>query len=517
MPTKVIPLALAVLLSGASGAVAHLERPSQFPDGTGSVPAYRTTGPTLLVCKADSGQRIAALPPRLRAHNLDLLAECQDSGFAHVQDAVDAVAVRGTRILLLPGVYREEPSRAPLSAECAPLADKNPLSYDEQVACPHVQNLIGIFGDGPDAGISCDARLCDLQIEGTGARPEDVIVDGDFSKLNVLRADRTDGVYFRNFTVQHAEFNALYVLETDGFVIDRMLGRWNDEYAFLTFASDHGLYVDCEAHGNGDGGLYPGSAADLHGVRPAIEITRCASHHNTLGLSGTAGNSLYVHDNEFYDNSVGIVMDSFFPDHPGLPQDGSTYVGNVVHHNNTDFYRYYRDGTCAKPLAERGYDDGVVCPSVGVPVGTGILVAGGNDNAFAGNWIYGNYRFGTMQFWVPAALRNETDPLKQYDTSHFNRYLGNRMGLAPNGEVFVNGTDFWWDEEGAGNCWEGNVSPPSLPITSDPLLLPGCGDSPLFRPGNPVKLALIAPCALWSRENFDPAGCDWTRAPAPPG
>ena len=45
----------------------------------------------------------------------------------------------------------------------------------------------------------------------------------------------------RNFTIQQAEFNALYVLETDGFVIDHVTARGNDEYGILAFASDHGL------------------------------------------------------------------------------------------------------------------------------------------------------------------------------------------------------------------------------------------------------------------------------------
>ena len=516
MRTKLIPLVLSLVVAVPGTATAHLERPSQFPDGTGSVPAYRTTGPELLVCKPDSAQRIAKLPPASRTRNVELLARCRRDGFQHLQAAIDAVAERGTRILMLPGVYQEEPSRAALPAECAPLAGKHPLSYEEQVACPHVENLVAFFGDSDDDGIGCDTRHCDLQIEGTGAKPEDVILDGEFSKLNVLRADRAGGAYFRNFTVQHAEFNALYVMETDGFVIDRMLGRWNDEYAFLTFASDHGLYMDCEAHGNGDGGLYPGSAADLHGVRPAIEITRCVSHHNTLGLSGTAGNSLYVHDNDFYGNSVGVVMDSFFPDHPGLPQDGSTYVDNRIHGNNSDYYKHYRDGTCAKPFAERGYENGVVCPSVPVPVGTGVLVAGGNANTFSGNWIYDNWRYGAMQFWVPAALRNEMDPLLQYDTSHFNRYLDNHMSVTAGGAADANGTDFWWDEEGEGNCWSGNVTALGRAITSDPLLLPACDQPAVFRPGNPVKLALLVPCATWSREDYDPAGCDWFRSPPEP-
>src|SRR5690606_35249720 len=127
------------------------------------------------------------------------------------------------------------------------------------------------------------------------------------------RADRTPGIYLRNFTAQRSTFNAVYILETDGFVIDRTVGRWNDEYGFLTFATDHGLYTDCEAYGNGDSGVYPGAASNInkdrgHEVeRYAIEIRRCYSHHNLLGYSGTAGDSVWAHDNVFTQNTAGVA------------------------------------------------------------------------------------------------------------------------------------------------------------------------------------------------------------------
>ena len=127
----------------------------------------------------------------------------------------------------------------------------------------------------------------------------------------------------RNFTVQQAEFNAVYVLETDGFVIDRLTTRGNDEYGILAFASDHGLIQRTDNYFNGDSGIYPGSGADLNADNPDFEPTRYAieirhnkSHDNTLGYSGTAGNSIYAHHNEFYDNATGISTDSLFPGPP---------------------------------------------------------------------------------------------------------------------------------------------------------------------------------------------------------
>jgi hypothetical protein len=114
----------------AAPAAAHDERPPIYPDGTGSVPAYRTDGPALLVCKtdgADFARRIAAFPTDVRARNQALFAECRRSGYRHLQAAVNAVRRPGTRILVLPGLYQEEPSLGTPSAACASI-DAPPLA-----------------------------------------------------------------------------------------------------------------------------------------------------------------------------------------------------------------------------------------------------------------------------------------------------------------------------------------------------------------------------------------------------
>ncbi|MET9249077.1 hypothetical protein [Nonomuraea sp. NPDC003709] len=414
-------------------------------------------------------------------------------------------------IAILPGLYREEPSQPAPTGACAQLPARwstwgyQILSFEQQRQCPHNQNLVAILGKK------------DLQIEGTGADRLDVVIDAEYRKLNAVRADRTNGIYFRNFTAQRTTFNSLYVLETDGFVIDRVLTRWNDEYGFLTFASDHGLYTDCEAYGNGDGGLYPGSASNLNDSRDhdvpryAIEIRRCKSHDNALGYSGTAGDSMWVHDNEFYDNMVGATMDSLWPSHPGLPQNHAKFENNKIYDNNRDYYRYTRDGTCAKPPAERGYERGVVCSQVGVPPGTGILVAGGNYNVFRNNRVWGHRRAAFHLFGVPAFIRGENDLAKQADTSDYNRYEGNVFGVSPTGERRPNGLDVWWDGQGTGNCWQGDTG------ASSPAVLPVCAaTAPALSGGanrllaEPVKLIKLYLCADFSASQARlPAGCDW--------
>jgi hypothetical protein len=524
---------MALTALAATPALGHEERPAVFPDGTGSVPKYRPMPDKtrLVVCAPDSAAGIAAITDAsLRTTNESLLGECR---FENIQDAVSAVRKRKTTIYVLPGTYLEEPSRA--DPGCG--RDEGVMSYQEQRDCPHAQNLIGIFGDkNNDDRRECNSPVCGLQIEGTGERPGDVVIrggfdeSGEFVKLNGIRADRADGVYFKNFTIELFEFNALYVLETDGFAIDNVVGRWNDEYAFLTFAVDHGLYTGCEGYGNGDSAIYPGSASDVNAdkvgagiTRWAVEITGCRSHHNTLGYSGTAGNSVYAHDNEFFANSTGVATDSLFPNHPGLPQDHAWFRNNRIYGNNVNYYPNVQEGgACERRPADRGYETGTVCPAIPVPVGTGMLIAGGNDNLFEHNRLYDNWRHAFVQFSVPALLREETDPARQFDTSHRNEYRANVLGTAPDGSRQPNGDpNVWWDDQGVGNCWEGNTSA-SGPLTSNALFgLPDCTTrsgtgpyTPFAQAPNAAKSAEIAPCALYNREtNPDPVGCPWTENP----
>jgi hypothetical protein len=517
------PRLLLVLLAAAtvglwpSAAYAHAERPTHPPDGTGSVPVYRTSGPHLLVCKndrADFEQRISGFPAELRDSNLQLYAECLSSGYRDLQAAVDHVGGPGTTIYVLPGVYLEEPSLAPESDSCNHLpatrvkAGYQILSYEQQQACPHQQNLVGIFG------------VKDLQIEGTGATPSDVIFDAQFQKLNVIRGDRTSGLYLRNFTAQRSTFNAVYVLEADGFVIDRLVGRWNIEYGFLSFAADHGLFTKCEAYGNGDSGIYPGGTSDINATRGfevtryAIEVTGCHSHDNLLGYSGTGGDSVWVHDNEFDHNTGGASMDSLFPNHPGLPQNHALFEHNLIHSNNSNYYQYVHDGTCGRAFLVQGMEKGVVCPAVQVPVGTGVLVIGGNYNLFRDNWVYDNWKIGIVQTWAPGVARGDNRLEAQGESSHFNRYLANHMGVDATGARLPNGLDYFWDGQGAGNCWQ--TAPAD---TVEPTTFPACPEAGQHRYlSDPNKLVLFGYCAGYDLATKTlPAGCDWFDTPPRPG
>ncbi len=204
---------------------------------------------------------------------------------------------------------------------------------------------------------------------------------------------------------------------------------------------------NCEAAGSGDSGLYPGAGADTGVQREAGEtfrysqrITRCDSHHNVGGYSGTDGNATQIDHNNFYDNALGFTTDVFTaPGHPGFPQDSDLVEFNNFYDNNYN------------PYKEAGKADDVQ-PSVPVPVGTGMWIAGGNDNMVRNNHFWGNYRRAVMLFAAPdAVVCGPTDtPVTGCDpnklsTSYRNSFTGNVMGMAPDGTVKPNGQDFWWD------------------------------------------------------------------------
>ncbi|HEY0952275.1 right-handed parallel beta-helix repeat-containing protein [Nocardioides sp.] len=557
-------LAALTVLGGAGPAAAHEERPAQFPDGTGHRPSFLgfDNPRQRVVCQRDSAERVAAMPDGpVKARNQRLLASCR---YRSIQTAIDSVSRPHTSVYVLPGTYHEAKyakagrsdycshlqtaSKSPLpfseyigslsspdpGAEEAAAAEgeSNPiaLSYADQRRCAHNLNLIAVFGDrtpGNDS-IRCDSRFCGLQLVGTGMTPADVVVDNRFAKLNAIRADRAGGLYLSNMTFQQAEFNAIYVLETDGFVIDRVVARGNDEYGILAFASDHGLIQRSEAYYNGDSGIYPGSGSDLNAdntefeaTRYAIEIRRNDSHDNTLGYSGTAGNSIWAHDNDFHDNATGIATDSLFPGHPGLPQDHARWNRNRIYSNNANWYTAFVDsGVCDKPMEQRGYMQGTVCPVVPTPVGTGVLIAGGNYDSTDHNWIYDNWRYGTMQFWVPAPLRDDYDPTHLYDTSNHNHTFQNRMGIDPTGTERPNGTDHWWDDQGVGNCWEDNHYGSAGQTDNFTVPPPSCADGgSVFLPGAPVKDAGFLSCSQYDRSDptwKHPPACEWFDSPAQP-
>jgi Right handed beta helix region len=580
----------------AAPASAHIERAAYWPDPApdcsispcagGAVPQIRTLasaldkslpGTTRVVCQRNSLTLLRRSIDRARRDGYDIrptdhrtlsrriarhllrmnerfMAMCR---YHEIQPAVTD-SHNDDRVVVMPGVYTEPTARkAPTNdPACAQYKIDNgssggAVSYAYQVHCPNDQNLIAVLGRALGPGTDPDPPLedrhgipnlgpcirCNVQIEGSGASADDVVVDAgrvasgdgpprDSVKDVGIRADRADGFVLRNMTVRHAKEHDIYVLESDGYVLDRFKAFWAGEYGVLTFVEDHGLMQNCEAAGSGDSGLYPGAGADTGADRDpryypqfrySQEIRYCDSHHNLAGYSGTDGNATHVDHNEFYDNALGFTTDVFTaPGHPGFPQDSDLIEYNDFYSNN---FNPYDPSSGIEPAEPE-------------PVGTGLWIAGGNSNVLRYNRFWDNWRRGTMLFAAPDATIcgpvigtpvTGCDPTR-VSTSYGNLFYGNLMGVAPDGKAEPNGTDFWWDAfpTNTGNCWWGNIAASGAKITTSPDPLPDCANgsdpSNSMGTGAPANEAELAGCLIGieAGQGYNPALCAWFQTPPKP-
>jgi hypothetical protein len=563
------------------------------PCAGGAVPVARSLGSALdvtqpgttrVVCQPDSLDRVkkaitAALANgydirptdhrTLSATEADTLLSQNKKFFARcsyheIQTAVTASG-NNDRVVLMPGVYteptaRSQPTHDPACAQYTTTSDSGDpgaLTHAYQVHCPNDANLVAVIGRGIDSRPDPDPPLadrhgipnpgpcvrCNLQLEGSGVSADDVVVEaGDASAGNGgpsavgnakdvgIFVDRADGFVLRNLTVRHAREHDIYMLETDGYLMDRFKTYYAGGYGVLTFVEDHGLIQNCEAAGNGDSGIYPGSGAPTSlasdkGYYPdaprfSQEIRNCDIHHNTGGFSGTDSHGTLVDHDNFYGNALGFTTDVFTAaGHPGFPQGGNVIRDNNFYSNN---FNPFQAGSDVEPF-------------IGAPVGTGLWFAGGNDNVLRGNHFYDNWRRGMMLFAVPDATVcgpligtpvPGCDPTK-ISTSYRNQMFDNVMGVSPTGVVKPNGMDFWWDSfpGNTGNCWYGNTAAPGKTVTTSPALLPSCngGADPetSIGTGDVVNESELVACLAGYEISGYPAGnstlCSWPITPQEPG
>jgi Right handed beta helix region len=571
-----VTIAMAVATSTAFG---HVERSSYWPDPApdksvkpaagGKVPKARSLasalrakppGKTRVVCQRGSLRKAnrsissaqkngTVLRPsqgtkklsakqahKLKRLNRAFFSRCK---FKSIQAAIKR-SRNNDRVVIMPGRYLEPKSRAKPTNDpkCAQYKEESDdgqgaATFRYQVKCPNDQNLIYLQGRAltdkpvpfpprenrrglPDEG---PCIRCNVQIDGSGAKPEDVVIDlakdtkaklrgpSDPLKEVGIRVDRADGTVIKNITAAHAAEHGIYVHETDGYLLSHVKYFYNKEYGGLMFASDHGLTADCEGVGHGDSAVYPGGAPDTGeqttegAPRVNNTITRCDIHHNTLGYSGTMGNATRVVNNDFYDNGTAIATDSLFAGgHPGYPQDGATFENNRIYSNN---FNSFVEGSDVEP-------------KVPTPVGVGILIAGGNGNEVRGNRIWDNWRRGTMLLHIPDSLSDDKKTTTN-SVSHRNRYHDNVMGIAPNGDKLPNGVDFWWDEAPMqqDNCWYSNGE-----VTTDPqgpLMPSNCKNTSAGVTYGAKLASELGPCAgAVTGGGYDPNVCPWFRTPEKP-
>ena len=492
-----------------------------------------------MVCKPDSGQAASARSPRGSQEveggapqGLALLQRCK---YRHIQAAVER-RENGTRILVLPGIYKEEPSRRwPTTTATAPATSTRPRrpgtkNYEYQRDCPNAQNLIAIIGDGPDPRPPL-RRQVQHPDRGHRRAAEDVRSSAAATGSAGREAERVPRRPRRRHPPAQLHGPVLGLQQRlrardERLPVEDIVSRWSREYGFLSFTSDNGLYDQLKAYGSGDSGHLPG----LRARRATASATASRSSHsesygNTIGWSGTAGNGIYTHDSKFHHNAAGITMDSFAGGHPGMPQDCSKWENNEIYSNNHDLF----NDEARRVLPEHARTRSAtrkVCPTFQVPVGTGhpdrrrqrqhlpattaSTTTGARASCCSG---------------CPAELpRRPTRPASRRRAEHHTTprtttsTCGNRMGCRPDGRRATRTAS---TSGGTRRARELLVQQPGHPrrqrLHERPAeAVPLSRRQPRPRLGTPTKSAKLIPVRhLGSAGRARiPPGCDWFTRPA---
>ena len=336
------------------------------------------------------------------------------------------------------------------------------------------------------------------------------MIVGDRLKKDVIRADRADGFYLRNMWIEQGAFNDVDVVETNGFKLRQLVTPYGAELrrAHLrlrprALRAHRGVRQRRLRHLPGLGPRGPLQA--LRHRDPQRELA--PQRARLLGHGGQR----HVHAQLEVPPQQRRHLRRLVRVRPSGHAAGLLEVG---HQRGLLEQRRTTSPTTATRTARtrrsRSARETIVCPQFQVPVGSGFILYGVNDNLDLEQQHLRQLALGRAPVLGAGGIRGENDPAKQFDTSNGNKFIRNQLGY-DDGRRQPNGTDFFWDENGIGNCWAGNFAPGSQGHQRPAARCRRARRARCCSSGNTAKLAAEAPCATW-----DPRRRRRTR-PAAPG
>jgi plastocyanin len=286
-----------------------------------------------------------------------------------------------------------------------------------------------------------------IEIRGLDRRR--TVLDGGFVRDNGIKV-LADGVAVENMTARNYKNNGFFWTGVKGYRGSYLTAIRNGDYGIYAFDATYGQFDHDYGAGSPDAGFYIGQCFPCHAV-----ITDSLSEWNGIGYSGTnAGGNLLVVRSVWRDNRVGIAPNSG-TEEKNYPQHGITIVGNTVYGNNNG-------KTAAIDIAQ-------------LAIGTGILVAGGNDNVVERNLVYDHDIVGIGVIPLPEKVINPNDPKAINFDARRNEVDGNHVSGSRAADLALVTSIADAKDTGA-NCFAHNVYSTSLPANLEQLV--PCGGKP---------------------------------------
>lgn len=254
----------------------------------------------------------------------------------------------------------------------------------------------------------------DLVIEGVDRFR--TILHGEDKRSNGITIDGANDVTVRNLTVRNFTTNGIFFNNAKGYVVNRVDAIKNRVYGVYAFNSYEGVFKNSFGWGSGDSAFYVGQCLGCSAL-----LDNLYAAYNYLGYSGTNATGVVIRNSTWTKNGAGIVPNTLPTEDLG-PNRGTYIVNNKVFGNNYE------------TIPAAGFSE-----TAGIPFGTGIWLAGVQNNVAIGNEIRNHKRYGVL---VTHAVAPDSLPFN-------NEVLNNRIR---NSGIY----DLAWDGTGANNCFSGN-------------------------------------------------------------
>jgi hypothetical protein len=161
-----------------------------------------------------------------------------------------------------------------------------------------------------------------------GVDRNEVVIDGEFERVNGIQALFTDGVVVENLTTMNHTNNGVFWSGVRGYRASYVTAVNNGDYGIYAFDSGDGLFEHSYASGSPDASYYIGQCNPCDAV-----ITDSIGEYSGLGYSGTnASTNIYIVDSVFAHNGSGLAPNTL--DSELLPPAENVVIaGNLIHDN----------------------------------------------------------------------------------------------------------------------------------------------------------------------------------------
>jgi plastocyanin len=251
------------------------------------------------------------------------------------------------------------------------------------------------------------------------------VLDGEDERGNGITVDGTRNVTIKNLTVKNYVGNGIYINNTTGYTVDHVDAIKGRTYGIYAFDSYDGVIKNSFAYGSGDGAYYIGECLNCSAL-----IENVVGTWSYLGYSGTNATGVVIRDSVFRHNAIGIAPNTLPTEELG-PNRGTFIYNNRIFNNNY--------GT----IPGAGFSDQEGTP-IGIPIGTGIFLAGVENNVAIDNRIWDHNSYGVL-----VGVSVDSDP--PMNNTVMNNWIRN-SDFDEDGYGYA----LAYDGNGGLNCWAGN-------------------------------------------------------------